>query len=88
MPAPRFRSRKFRRVKTRIPSGKSIIHYKRRKPAKHRCGMCGNVLQAVPNQIPSKIKKLSKSQRRPQRPFGGVLCSKCMREVSKESVRK
>jgi large subunit ribosomal protein L34e len=79
MVAPRFRSRSLRRVFVKTPGGKTVLHHRRRKPAKAECAKCAIVLKGVPRDIPGKIKKLSKTQRRPERPYGGVLCSKCMR---------
>ena len=34
-----------------------------------------------------EIRKLAKTERRPERPFGGVLCSECMRKIEKLRVR-
>ena len=42
---------------------------------------CGKELKGIPREIPGKIAKLSKTQRRPSRPYGGVLCSQCMRKT-------
>lgn len=79
MVAPRFRSRSFRRIFVKTPGGNTVLRHERRKPGKAVCSECGLILAGVPREIPAKIKKLSKTERRPQRPYGGVLCSKCMR---------
>lgn len=63
------------------PRGKKI--FKSKKPSKPACGLCGSPLQAVPNRIPSEMGKLALTQKRPQRPFGGVLCSSCATRVIK-----
>ncbi|HDJ96552.1 MAG TPA: 50S ribosomal protein L34e [Candidatus Aenigmarchaeota archaeon] len=81
-------SRKRRRVKVRTPSGRVVIRYERRKPSIAKCARCGKPLHGVPRLIPSKLRKLPKTKKRPERPYGGYLCSKCMREVIKEKVRK
>ena len=81
------RSRKRRILKKKVPSGVKIV-YKRRKPSKAKCSECGAELKGVPREIPSKLNKLPKSRRRPERPYGGVLCSKCMRKKIIEGVRK
>ena len=88
MVAPRFRSRRFRRVHVRTPGGKVVLHHERRKPGKAQCGLCGEYLKGVPRGIMSFVGKLSKTQRRPERPYGGVLCSKCMRKTFVEKARK
>lgn len=82
------RSRGRRRVKVKVPSGKVGIRYERRKPKAAKCAKCGKPLHGVPRLIPSKLRKLAKTKKRPERPYGGYLCSKCMREVIKEKIRK
>ncbi len=82
------KSRTFRRISKKTPGGKLVTHYERRKPAKAICTMCGNVLKGVIQAIPSKVKAESKTKRRPERPFGGVLCSACTRNVLKQKVRQ
>ena len=86
MVAGRFKSRSLRRVKVKTPGGTVTIHYKERKPEKAKCGVCKGALAGVPREIPSKLGKLSKSQRRPSRYAGGNLCSKCSRQKIKSSV--
>jgi len=82
------RSRKRRRVRVKTPGGENKIVYKRRKPSAAKCGKCGAILKGMPRLIPSLFNKLSKTQKRPERPYGGVFCSKCMRKKIKEKVRK
>ena len=80
MPEQRFKSRSFRRVKKRMPSGEVRVVYTRRKPKLGRCGKCGINLMGVKRERPGIMAKLPKTYKRPERPFGGVLCSGCMRE--------
>ena len=82
------RSKGRRRVKVKVPSGRVVIRYEQRKPNVAKCARCGKPLHGVPRLIPSKLRKLPKTKRRPERPYGGYLCSKCMKEVIKEKVRK
>ncbi len=79
------KSRRLRRIFVKTPGGKTVIHYKRRKPKAAKC-VCGAKLMGVPRDIPSKIKKLAKTEKRPERPYGGNLCSKCMRAKIKATV--
>jgi large subunit ribosomal protein L34e len=88
MPTGKHKSRTFRRVFKRTPSGKSKLFYLKRKPKKAHCANCGKVLAGVPRERPYKMKKLSKTQKRPQRPFGGNLCSKCSRLLILEKARQ
>jgi large subunit ribosomal protein L34e len=87
MPAPRFRSRTFRRIHKKLPSGKTKLFYKRRKPKKAHCASCGKVLHGVPRELSYKIRTLAKTKKRPERPYGGVLCSSCTREFIKQKIR-
>ena len=82
-----LRSRTFRRIHVRTPAGRNVVHYRRRKKAKPQCRQCGANLLGVARGTPAQIKKLSRSQRRPERPYGGVLCSSCTRDLIKQQTR-
>ena len=85
MPAGRYKSRRFRRVFRKTPGGNVVLTYRRRKPSKPKCSICGAILSGVPTGIQSKIGKLAKTKKRPERKFGGTLCSKCAR---REIIKK
>lgn len=87
MPAPRFRSRTFRRVFVKTPGGVTKLQYRKRKPKKAHCASCGLVLSGVPRERPYKMQKLGKTKKRPERKFGGVLCPRCSRQKLKEHAR-
>ncbi|MBI4149699.1 50S ribosomal protein L34e [Candidatus Woesearchaeota archaeon] len=87
MPTGRFKSRSYRRVFKKLPGGRVTLHYERRKPQHAQCGSCGSVLSGVPRVLPYQMQKLAKTARRPERPFGGVLCSRCMRERIKGTIQ-
>lgn len=81
MTAKKNRSGSMRKVKRRVPSGKSREYYSRRKgKGKAHCGICGEELGGV-------AEKGAKSSRRPERKFGGVLCHKCQARVVTEASR-
>lgn len=82
-----LRSRSLKRTQKKVPGGRTVTHYKKKKVSQAKCAKCGKPLQGVPRKRPSELKKLPKSQRRPDRPYGGNLCSECMREVFREKVR-
>lgn len=86
MTKPRFKSRSWKRIKRKTPTGITII-YRRKKPNKARCSKCGRELHGVPRLRAVQIRKLSKTKKRPERPYGGNLCSSCMRELMKEKAR-
>ncbi|MBI4016539.1 MAG: 50S ribosomal protein L34e [Candidatus Aenigmarchaeota archaeon] len=88
MVAPRYRSRTFRRVFVKTPGGQVVLHYKKRKPAQAQCAKCSSLLSGVPRVRARELQHMAKTAKRPQRPFGGQLCSSCMRQVIVDSVRK
>lgn len=87
MPTGRLKSRTFRRVFVKTPGAKTVLHYERRKPSKAHCAKCKKVLSGVPRELPHKMKTMAKTKKRPERPFGGVLCSSCSRELIKQQAR-
>ena len=87
MPSGKHKSRTLRRVKRVAPGGRVVTHYKKRKPSKARCSVTGQVLPGVANERPYKMKKMPKTAKRPERPFGGVLSSKAMRNHMKKKAR-
>ena len=86
MPRPSQRSRSLRRVKRKTPGGRSVIHYERRKHSIAKCSACKKPLSGVPRERDSGIAKLPKTKKRPDRPFGGNLCSSCMRREMKRRL--
>ena len=88
MPAPRLRSRSLRKVYRKVPGGRTSIHFKKRKPKAAKCGNCGAVLKGVPRELPFKMRSMAKTRKRPERPFGGVLCSRCMRKEMINKIRQ
>lgn len=86
MVRPQLRSRSYKRISRRTPSGKTVIHYERSKNTPMRCAKCGSVLNGVPIKE-SERRLLPKVMKRPERMFGGMLCVRCLREILKEVVR-
>jgi large subunit ribosomal protein L34e len=84
MVAPRLRSRSYIKKKLTTPGGKKTVHYKKKATSYARCGSCNRLLLGVPR---TKVSKLRKSQRVPNRPFGGNLCTPCTRSLLKEQAR-
>ena len=71
----------------RVPGGTVELHHRRRKNAKPQCADCGVFLPGVARGTPAQVKALARSSRRPERPYGGVLCSKCTRRTIIAKVR-
>ena len=83
----RHRSRSYKRTFKRTPGGKTVLQYKKKKPAKHICAECNKLLHGVPRGRSYQIRKLSKTKKRPNRPYGGHLCSECARKHFKKEAR-
>lgn len=83
----KFKSRTFRRIHTKTPGGRTVLHHALRKPSKQICGSCGKVLAGTPHVRPAQLRRLTKTEKRPSRPYGGVLCSSCARLKIKQTAR-
>ena len=74
--------RRLKRIAVRTPGGRIAIHYRKEKTGKHVCAICGRPLHGVPHgKRPSQVRKLAKTEKRPERIFGGILCADCERKV-------
>ncbi len=83
----KYKSRSLRRVFRKTPGGRVVLHYGKRKPSAAKCANCKAELFGVPRAIPSRFGKFPKTQRRPERPFGGYYCGRCMRESIKSGMK-
>jgi len=43
-----------------------------------RCSVCGAKLSGVPNLPALEMRNAAKSKKRPNRPYGGYLCPRCL----------
>ena len=50
----------------------------KKKHNKARCALCGAILHGVARGSPTEVRKLSKTERRPSRPYAGQLCTRCL----------
>ena len=87
MPEGSKKSRSRRRVFKKTPTGRTALHYEKKKPGKARCSRCGAMLAGIPNKRAVNMQNMGKTEKRPSRPYGGMLCSRCMRALLKEKVR-
>jgi large subunit ribosomal protein L34e len=73
--------------KVRTPGGKLVLRKVPKKTGKHVCGLCGKMLHGVPHGLrPAEVRKLAKTEKRPERIFGGNLCNKCVQEIIQEAL--
>ncbi|MGC9011400.1 MULTISPECIES: 50S ribosomal protein L34e [Thermogladius] len=87
MPRPMYRTRSWRRVVVRTPGGELRVHYEKRRPSPAHCAICGRPLNGVPRLRPSQLRKLAKTEKRPERIYGGVICPSCLAKLIRRSVR-
>lgn len=81
------RSRSMKRVAVRKPSSKSVIEYRRGRAQKPTCPS-GRELPGTARGGKHELGGLTKTQRRPSRPFGGVLSSPALRVVMRERAKE
>jgi len=59
-----------------------------KKSAKKTCALCQNALHGVPHgKRVAKVRKLSKTEKRPTALFGGTLCGTCRKQVMEEAAK-
>ncbi|MFC1691573.1 50S ribosomal protein L34e [Nanoarchaeota archaeon] len=87
MATGRIKSRTYRRVFRRTPGGRVSLQYRKRKPKLGVCPVTGQKLLGVLRERPYKMQNTPKSQKRPERPFGGVLSSQATKRVLIEEAR-
>ncbi len=76
----------MRRVYKKMPGGTTKLTYQKAKPQQAHCNACGAVLPGTPRERPYKMRRMATSKKRPERPYGGVLCSRCSRQTIKKSI--
>ena len=86
MPRHALKSRSLRRIKRNTPGGKPTVHYVRRRPGKAKCAVCKKPLGGIPRLRQAKFSNLPKSQKKPNRPFGGYLCPRCLKSSIKQKL--
>ena len=88
MPKPSLRTRSRKRHLLRLPGGQVKTHFKREAVNVLRCSRCGGILHGSPRLIPSKLGKLTASEKKVKRMFGGTLCHSCLRGALRSSVQR
>ncbi|MBS3135353.1 50S ribosomal protein L34e [Candidatus Woesearchaeota archaeon] len=83
-----LRSRSFRRIKVKVPGGRVVVSFRKRVPKLGSCHITGEKLKGVSRGFDYQVRNMSKSSKRPSRPYGGVLSSRAMRLLLKEKARR
>ena len=77
----------MKETRRKTVSGKNVIVLKREKSAPAVCGNCGNVIHGLKKVCKAEAGKLSKTQKTVSRPYGGMYCASCSREIFKTKAR-
>ncbi len=87
MVEPRLRSGSMKATAKRTPGGRVVVHYRKKRAKAAKCARCGKKLQGMKILRPWALKRINKSKKKVNRPYGGYLCSSCMRVEIKARVR-
>jgi large subunit ribosomal protein L34e len=87
MPRPSERTKTKKRIRVRVPGGHRNTHFRKEKVNPACCRRCGRVLSGFSCSAPSKISKLSSSEKKVERVYGGQLCPDCLQYLLKREVR-
>lgn len=88
MVSGKFKTKRFRKIFVKTPGAKLVIHRIERKINLPKCAICKTELKGMPRLINSEFKNLPKSKKTTNRPYGGNLCSRCMRAKLKQKARE
>lgn len=77
----------MKRVRKKTISGENVFVYRKARTGAAVCNHCGRELHGVPKLFKSQLGKLSISEKRPNRKFGGYYCADCTREFFKDMAR-
>ena len=84
----KYKSRQaLRLVYVKASGGRTVIQYRKKKPNAAKCASCGAKLSGTLRERPYKMKTLPKTKKRPERAYGGYLCSKCSRKKIIQGAR-
>ena len=85
---PKRSERTMKKKKVRPISGKAKTIFVKGKTGKHKCALCKGILHGTPHgKVSSEVRKMSKSERRPDVLFAGTLCNKCRKEAVEEAAK-
>ncbi len=85
MPSPNEKNKKRKSIRT--PGGVTKTVYVKKKTKKDKCSLCSRNLNGMPHgKRPFEVKKLKKTQRRPENLLASVVCPVCRDVIYQEAV--
>ena len=88
MPSGKHKSGHYRKIFVKTPGNRTTVHFRERKPSATVCSQCRQKLAGVPRENPAKMANMPKTAKRPERPYGGTLCSSCTRKLIQLRARE
>lgn len=86
MVRPALRSRSLGRHKVKLPGNTSTIHYEKRRPSAQKCPITGMEIHGVPRARQAEVRHTTKSQRSPNRMYGGHYSHKAVKDAIRKSI--
>ena len=80
MVRPHLRTNKIVKRKRRLPGGRVSVIFRKKKTNRARCGDTYQVLHGTAYGRVRDLKRLSKSEKRPTRYYGGVLSAGALKQ--------
>ena len=87
LPRRSNRTRSRKRVTKGLPGAGQGTHYKLRVGAVRCCRICKRPLAGVPRASRFVAVKLNRGRKTVQRPFGGEICSDCLKRGLRQAAK-
>ncbi|XP_034250228.1 60S ribosomal protein L34-like [Thrips palmi] len=75
-----YNTKSNKRKAVRTPGGKLVYQYLKKKGKVPSCGQCKDSLRGITPARPMERSRMSRGLLTVKRPYGGVLCHKCVKE--------
>jgi len=82
-----MKKKALKRVAKRSIGGSKTFAYRKERTSAAVCNNCGRELHGMPRFTSTKYVRLAKSEKRPNRKFGGYYCANCTREIFRNTAR-
>ena len=78
----------MKKVRKKTITGRNVFVYRKGRVSAAVCNNCGRELHGIPKLNKPLLAKLSKTEKRPNRKFGGYYCAACTKELMRSAARK
>jgi len=77
----------IKKIRKKSVTGRNIFVFRKERISAPICNNCGRELHGIPRAANVQLSKLAKSERRPNRKFGGYYCASCTKELFRNIAR-